>query len=199
MRRDAPPEPQYPGAVPLPFAFVVGFLLGALLASVASPELARDEAPLALSRPFAVTVAFALLVFVPVAGYFVAFHGDWAYLYLVRWRGMPSAVDLALVLVAGAAVVGGFVAAAPFARRRRTGPMAALVVVPGVVALAMVSISLHRLALSASYAQFHGDFGTEPIAESPLGKGVLVMDAALALAVAWSVRAMLAMAAEAKK
>jgi hypothetical protein len=185
--------------VPLPFAFVLGFLLGALLAGVAAPELARDEAPLALSRPFAIAVGLALLVFVPVAGYFVTFHGDWAYVYLVRWRSVPSAVDLALVLAAGAMVVGGFVAAAPFARRRRSGPLTALVVVPGVLALALLSVFRHRLGLSASYAQFHGDFGTEPISESPLGKGVLVMDAVLALGVAWSVKALLGMAAEAKK
>jgi hypothetical protein len=186
-------------AVPIPFAFVLGFLIGALLAGVAAPELARDEAPLALSRPFAVTVGFALFVFVPVAGYFVTFHGDWAYVYLIRWRSVPSAVDLVLVLAAGAAVVGGFVAAAPFARRRRSGPLMALVVAPGVIALALVSVLRHRLGLSASYAQFHGDFGTEPIAESPLGRGVLVMDAVLALGVAWSVRALLGMAAEAKR
>src|SRR5215472_8314310 len=110
-----------PLRMPIPFAPLVGFLVGALLAWAASSELARDDAPLAVSRPFAIAVAFAVLVYVPVVGYFVTFHGDWAYLYLVKWRTIPSALDLALVLVAGATVVAGFAATVPFARKRRTG------------------------------------------------------------------------------
>jgi hypothetical protein len=44
--------------------------------------------------------------------------------------------------------------------------------------------------VSGTYAQFHGDFGTEPIGASLLGKGVLVMGAIVALAVAWTVRSL---------
>ena len=56
---------------------------------------------------------------------------------------------------------------------------------------------MHRLAVSGTYAQFHGEFGTEPIEASTLGKGVLLMGSLLTLGLAWTVRALVAMAAEA--
>src|ERR1019366_7330004 len=72
---------------------------------VAAPELARVDGPVVASRPFAMVAAFAGLVWFPAVGYFVAFHGDWSYLYVVPWQHVPSAVDLGLVLLASAAVV----------------------------------------------------------------------------------------------
>ena len=103
--------------MPIPFAPLLGFALGGILAWVAGPELVRDDGPIVASRPFAVVTAFAALVWLPVVGYFVAFHGD---------------------------------------------------------------------------------FGTEPIGASALGKGVVLMTVVLVLAVAWTVRALLRMAAEAR-
>ena len=52
--------------------------------------------------------------------------------------------------------------------------------------------------MSGTYAQFHGDFGTEPIGASVLGKGVVLMGVVLALAIAWTVRALLRMGVEAR-
>jgi hypothetical protein len=183
----------------MPFAPLVGFLLGAVLAWIAAPELGRDEGPVVASRPFAVVVAFAVLVFTPVVGYFAAFHGDWAYLYLVRWRHVPSAIDLAFVLASGASVIAAFVLAVPSVRKRRFGAVTAMVVAPGVAALALLPLVAHRLSLSATYAQYHGDFGTEPIAASALGRGVLLMGVVLALGLAWTVRAFWAMNAESRR
>ena len=37
-----------------------------------------------------VVAAFAGLVWVPVVGYFVAFHGDWSYLYVVPGQRVPG-------------------------------------------------------------------------------------------------------------
>jgi hypothetical protein len=185
--------------VPIPFAPLVGFLLGAVLAWVAAPELGRDEGPVVASRPFAVVVAFAVLVFTPIVGYFAAFHGDWAYLYAVRWRHVPSAVDLALVLASGATIVAAFLLAAPFVRKRRFGAVTAMVIAPGVAALALLPLAAHRLSLSATYAQYHGDFGTEPTAASALGRGVLLMGIVLTLALVWTVRAFWAINAESRR
>jgi hypothetical protein len=182
--------------VPIPFALPVGFAIGAALAWIAAPELARDDGPIGLSRPFAVVASFAGMLWLPVIGYFVAFHGDWSYLYLVAWRRVPSAVDLGLVLLSAGAVIGGFCLAVSPVRKRRLGPVAMMVVVPGALALAGVAFSVHRLAVSGTYAQFHGDFGTEPIAASTLGKGVLLMGALLTLGLALVVRSMLRMAVE---
>ena len=182
--------------MPIPFAPLFGLALGGILAWTAGAELVRDDGPIVASRPFAVVTAFAALVWLPVVGYFVAFHGDWSYVYLVSWQRVPSAVDLGLVLLATAAVVGGFWLAVGPVRKRRTGPIAAIVVVPSVLGVSGLIAFAHRLAVSGTYAQFQGDFGTAPIGSSPLGKGVLLMGVILCAGIAWTVRALLRMAAE---
>jgi hypothetical protein len=183
--------------MPIPFAPLFGFALGGILAWVAGAELVRDDGPIVASRPFAVVTAFAALVWLPVVGYFVAFHGDWSYVYVVPWQRVPSAVDLGLVLLASAAVVGGFCLAVGPVRKRRSGPIVAIVVVPGILGTVGLLVSAHRLALSGTFAQFHGDFGTAPIGSSPLGKGVLFMGIVLSAGIAWTVRSLLRMATEA--
>lgn len=183
--------------MPIPFAPLLGFALGAALAWIAGPELGRDDGPIALSRPFAVIGAFASLLWLPVVGYFVAFHGDWSYLYLVPWQRVPSAIDLGLVLLSGAAMLGGFWLAVRPVRKRRLGPIVVMVVAPGALALIGLALALRRLAVSGTYAQFHGEFGTEPIGASVLGKGVLLMGALLTLGLVWTVRSLAGMAAEA--
>jgi hypothetical protein len=180
--------------MPIPFAPLVGLALGAALAWIAAPELSRDDGPIVASRPFAVVVAFACLVWLPIAGYFVAFHGDWAYLYVVPWQRVPGAIDLGLVLLAGAAVVGGFCLAVRPVRKRRIGPVVAMVVAPSTISVASLTLAARRLAVSGTFAQFHGDFGTEPIAASTLGKGVLFMGVIVAAAIAWTVHSLLRMA-----
>jgi hypothetical protein len=184
--------------MPVPFALLFGPALGAALAWIAAPELGSSDAPIVASRPFAIVVAFAGFVWLPVVGYFVAFHGDWAYVYLVPWRRVPSAVDLGLVILAGAAVVGGFGAAVGPVRKRAFTPVVSLVAVPCVVAFAAMTLAAHRLGVSGTYAQYHGDFGTEPIGASLLGRGVLLMGGVLALGIAWTIRALVRMAADAR-
>ena len=180
--------------MPIPFAPFVGLALGAAFAWLAAPELASDEGPIALSRPFAIVAAFAGLVWLPLVGYFVAFHGDWSYLYVVPWRRIPSAVDLVLALLAGASVVLGFLAAAGPVRRRRFGFVVTLVAGPGSLAVIGLTAAARRLAISATYAQYHGGFGTDPIASSTLGKAVLLMGLLLAAAIAWTTRSLLRLA-----
>jgi len=143
---------------------------------MARGELARHEASALASRGFAVVSLFALLVYAPIAGYFVAFHGDWAYLYWLSVRSLASAVDLALVLVAAASVPLGFLAAARWARIERLGPIAVIGAIPLALALSLAMVWQKRLSTSATFAHFHGDFGTEPITSSVLGRGVLIMD-----------------------
>jgi hypothetical protein len=172
--------------MPLPFAPLIGLALGAVFAWVAAQELSRTEGPIIASRSFAIVAAFALLVWVPVLGYFVAFHGDWSYLYLVSWRRVPSAIDLGLVLAAALAVVAGFAVSVEPIRKRRFAPVVGVIVAPGTLVIAGLTLAARRLAVSGTYAQFHGDFGTEPIGSSPLGKGVLFMGAVLVAAVAWT-------------
>src|SRR4029079_2246141 len=105
--------------MPLPFAFPLGLVLGMTLAWLARAELARSEVPLVLARPFLIALGLGALVFAPVVGYFAAWHGDWAYLYLVRWSRVPSALDLLLVIVAALQVPLGFAIVAPWAIAKR--------------------------------------------------------------------------------
>ena len=183
--------------MPIAFAPLLGVALGAVLAWVAAAELARDDGPIVASRAFVIVAAFTGFVWLPIVGYFVAFHGDWSYLYVVPWRRVPSAIDLGLVLLAGAAVVGSFWLAVEPVRKRRFGPVVAAVVAPTALAVAGLTFSVRRLAVSGTYAQFHGDFGTQPIGESPLGKGVLLMGIVVALGIAWTVRWLNRLGAEA--
>jgi hypothetical protein len=183
--------------MPIPLAPLIGLALGAGMAWVAGPELARDDGPIPLSRPFLLVAAFAMLVWLPAVGYFLACHADWSYLYMVPSQHVPAAVDMALGLLAAASVAGGFRLAAPAVRRRRAGPVVALVLVPAAVSAVTCVLAAGRLAVSGTFAQFHGDFGTEPIAASTLGKGVLFMGAVVAVGVVWVVRALLRSAAEA--
>ena len=177
--------------MPLPFALLVAFALGAAFARIAKGEIARSEGPLIASRPMAIVLGFAALVFLPIAGYFAAFHGDWAYLYLVSWQSVPSAVDLALVLLAAAMVPAGFLVAVATLRTRQSRAIqvvSGLIGVPAGIAAILTVAFGHRLTVSASAAQYHGGFGIEPIATSALGKGVLWALVALVAGVIWAVR-----------
>jgi hypothetical protein len=174
--------------MPLPFALLVGLMLGMSLAWLARGELARSEVPLVLARPFLVAAGLGALVQAPVVAYFLALHEDWALLYLVRVSQVPSAVDLVLVLVAGAMVPLGFAVATPWATAKKG---AALLRLGGILALFLVAsgvLAARRLGASASYAQFHGNFGVLPIGRSALGRGVLLSWIALLAGFGWSAR-----------
>jgi hypothetical protein len=174
--------------MPIVFAHLIGLSLGGLFAWVAAPDLARSEKPPALTPAFALVVAFAAFIWFPMVGYFAFFHRDWSYLYLVAHH--PSAIDLALAILAAACVAGAFLVVAKPARKRRLGPAFAAIAAPAAMALAALPFALSRLSVSATYAQFHGDFGTEPIGSSLLGKAVLVLGVLATAAVAWTVRAL---------
>lgn len=174
--------------MPIPLAPLVGFVLGAALAWVARHSLSAEEKGVLLSHGLRVVSGFAILVYGPVVGYFAAFHGDWAYLYLLPWRAVPSAVDLLLVLFSMASVAGGFLVAAPFARARKVLPFCITVGVPALLLLLALTAGQRRLGTSATYAQFQGSFGTESIARTDVGRSILLVDAVAIAGLAWCVR-----------
>jgi hypothetical protein len=176
--------------MPLPFALPVGLLLGITLAWAARTELARSEVSLLLLRPFLVALGLGFLVFAPVVGYFAALHGDWAYLYLVRASLVPSALDLLFVLVAAAQVPLGFALGAPWAVARQSARILKLSGALVVVLLVVSAVFARRLGVSASFTQYHGGFGGVPLGRSPLGRGVLLSWATLALGYGWSLHAL---------
>jgi hypothetical protein len=173
--------------VPLPLALPVAWLIGLSLAWSARAELARSEVPLLLARPFLVAAAFGAIVLGPVVGYFVALHGDWAYLYAVRWSRVPSAVDLLFVVFVAAQLPLAFAVSAPWAAAKR-GPVFVRAFAAVLLVLVLLCVALfHRLASSATYAQFHGGFGTAAIGKSSLGRGVLSSWTALLAGWGWAI------------
>jgi hypothetical protein len=170
----------------LPF----GLLVGMSLAWLARAELTRSEVPLVLARPFLVVLGFAALVYAPVVAYFLLAHGDWAYLYVLRFSQIPSAVDLILVLVAVAQIPLGFALATPWATAKKGPALLRAGAALGVVLVVLCAISARRLAVSGSYAQVHGGFGVTPLGRSPLGRGVLLSWIALLVGYGWTARAL---------
>ena len=174
-------------AVPTPAAPFLGFLLGSMFAWVGADELARSGTLQA--RTLIVVASFGLLVYAPIAGYFLAFAPGWSYGYLVDSQRLPGAVDTAWVLLDAASVPLGFARTARHVRSRRTGPMMRLMAVPALIAAGLVLAALPRLGVHATYSQFHGDFGTRPVAGSPLGYALLAMALVLlggiGITVAW--------------
>jgi hypothetical protein len=175
--------------MPAPLAPLIGFVLGVVFAWWGADELARsqNDSPI-FSRSLVVVTLFAAFVFTPISGYFLAFETDWSFAYWVDSRDIPSALQLALVLLNLASVPLGFVVAATPARRRRLGTLLAFAAPPAVVVLACLLRAAARLGVHATFAQFHGDFGVRPIAGSSLGHALLWMDTVLAAGIAFTNR-----------
>jgi hypothetical protein len=183
-------EFKYSGAVPAAVAPLFGFLLGVAFAWAAEGELARAQRSPWTTRSMLLSCAFGLLIHAPVAGYFLAFAADWALAYLIDSQRLPGAFELGLVLLDAASVPIGFAVAARAAAARRLGTLIKLAAPPGMVALAFVVVTLPRLGTQATYAQYHGDFGTRPVAGGSLGYALLWMLCVLCLAFAWTWRAL---------
>jgi hypothetical protein len=172
--------------MPLVFAVPIGLLLGMNLAWLARVELARSEVPLLLARPFLIALGFGVLVHAPVTAFFVARHGDWAYLYVLRASAIPSAIDLILIVGAGLSLPLGFALASPAAIAKRSTSLKRVALALSLVTGAALLLTSKRLALSASYAQLKGGFGVLPIGNAPLGRAVLLAWCALVAGYGWS-------------
>jgi hypothetical protein len=176
------------GAVPAPVAPLLGLALGALFAWAASDELAKGQKFGFESRSLVAAALFGLLVLAPIGAYFLTVHRDWAYAYLIDARRLPEILDPALVLLDAASVPIGFVLASSAARTHRFAAVAKILTVSLGAATVFVFATFQRLSVQATYAQFHGDFGTQPIGGSPLGYGLLTMTVLLVLATLWTLR-----------
>jgi hypothetical protein len=175
--------------MPAPLAPFIGFALGVAFAWWSRDELARSQAVAGIgSRSLVIVTLFATIVFAPIGAYFLAFEADWSYAYFIDTRRIPSALQLALVLVDAASVPIGFVVAASYARSKKLVPVLTLGTSPAVLVLVCIALTAGRLGIQASYAQFHGDFGTRPVAGSSLGYALLWMDALLVLGALWTTR-----------
>ena len=165
-----------------------GFVLGLAFAWAAIEELSSDPTTVLGSRCLLISTLFSVLVFAPTAGYFMAFHGDWSFAYLANTERLPSAVILALILLDVVTIPLGFAVGAPLVRRKHIRQWLVMAGVPSFVALVIALLLARRLGVSASYTQYHGDFGVTSVAGTALGYAIVWMNGILALAIALTVR-----------
>jgi hypothetical protein len=176
--------------MPAPVAPLLGIALGALFAWAAADELAKGREFGLGSRGLVISALFGLLVLAPISGYFLSLHRDWAFAYLIDTRGLPDFVDPALVLLAAASVPAGFALAASGARSRHSATVAKMLGAALALAAGFVFVTARRLSVQATYAQYHGDFGTEPVAGSTLGYGLLAMAVLLLVGTLWTLHSL---------
>ncbi len=168
-----------------PIAPLVGLALGLFFALAACSPNTRSSIALS-SRALLVVILFSLLVYAPVCSYFLAFAPDWSYAYLVDSERLPSTLDLALVLINVASVPSGFVLGTRYSGPQQKHLIVRMAAVPATVSLLFIAVTIRRLGVYASYAQYHGDFGTRPLAGSTLGYALLWMLLVLSGATAWT-------------
>jgi hypothetical protein len=176
--------------MPAPTAPFIGLALGAAFAWAAADELARRGGTAAGSRGMVVALTFGLGIFAPAAGYFLAFWPDWCFAYLLNTERLPAYAALLLVLFNAASCPLGFAVAAKAAGERRPMRVARLSAFALIPALAWLLATFKRLAVSATYAQFHGDFGIRPVAGSALGYALLYMAIVVAATAIWTIHAL---------
>ena len=177
-----PPERRF--FVPTLIAPLVGFALGTLLGFLSRQALLTREELRA--QVMLVSAQLALLVFMPMVTAFTALHGDWSYLYLVPDKSIPSAVDLVFVIAATGSVVAGTYTAAWALRSRRENVLMIALSAPAILLLVVLAVASRRLATAATYAQYHGGYGTLPIGRSQLGRSVLASWITLSLGLTWA-------------
>jgi hypothetical protein len=164
-----------------------GLSLGVAFAWAGAEELARIGGS-TTSRTLVVATLFGVLVYAPACGYFQAFFPDWSYGYFLDGERRPVALDLALVLVDGFSAPIGLTLLSRAAAARRTSTLLRAAAIPSTIALLSLVAALPRLRVFATYAEFHGDFGTQPLTGSPVGYALIWMTAVVACAAAWTIR-----------
>ena len=146
---------------------MLGLSLGAAFSWLAGDEIARVGS-VAGTRSLWVVAMFGMAVFGPAAAYLLAFSPDWAFAYLYDSQRIPTVITIALAMLCAASPAGGFAFAAGAAATRRPGVVLRRAVVPGALALMACLALLRRVRVYATFAQYHGDFGTESVAGSPI-------------------------------
>lgn len=161
--------------MPLLIALPFGLCLGVAFAWLARRELRRVTNELG-SQGLAIAALFSLFVLSPVCAYFLAFEPDWCLAYLVDTSQASPALTPALLLLSLVTVPAGFLLGRTLLERGGDETTLLRALSAGaVVTLGSVMLGLRRFAVQGSYAQFHGDFGTQPLAGSSLGYAILLL------------------------
>ena len=176
--------------VPIPLAIFVGILLGLAFARAAHHSLAQGTEGPHTSPTFALVSAFGLLILAPVTGMSVAMSPDWALCYVVDSQRAPVISETLSVMLAALSVPMSYLWGAVLAGRRRLGLLTRHIAVTACVTILLCALLWKRMSVQATYPQFHGDFGVQPVAGSNLGYAILWMLILLCLATVWTLVAL---------
>jgi multisubunit Na+/H+ antiporter MnhC subunit len=166
-----------------------GLALGLAFAWSAATELRQHNSALQTQAVW-IVLLHALFVFGPSVAYFLAFHSDWAFSYWLRANTLPRGALTSLTAAVTCMPVLGFLLGSGFARQRRPLPVLSVGAASLIASVLGCLLTLPRLLVSATYVQFHADFGTHSIAGSPLGHALLAMTAIVVGASLWCVNAL---------
>jgi|GEM_PF-305393 len=152
--------------MPVFLAPLFAVFAGSLFAWVGRDASAQDRAR--ERRAVLAAGGYSFLLLVPILSWFLGFYGDWSYLYAVAADRVPSAVDAVLV-GASALLLPGATFALVRRRPRAQDLVPRVVVASGTLFLLAFGLAWRRMAIHATYTQYHGDFGRTRIAGTPLG------------------------------
>jgi len=161
--------------LPLPFLLFLGIAVGIAAAAAGQVELRLSPRPPLLTATYSAFLTFVLLVFLPVSVYFYVFHGDWFLLYVVDTGHVPSAIALVgFGLQAGIATL-GFLLGSTLVRAQHTKVAYGAIALSVLLAVGNVFLTLERLRVVGTFAQYHGSFGLLAYSGTPLARGGVVM------------------------
>jgi hypothetical protein len=153
--------------VPALSAPLLGFALGAGLYWSVARELARPIRPI-MGASLLIATILGLFAYAPAVALLLEAEPDWGYAYLIPADQLPRWVAPVLVLVLAVSVPFGF-GASLRACRGRSAFVKSWFWVPCAAGVAPLILLGPRLALQASFEQFHGDFGVRQLVGGPLG------------------------------
>lgn len=161
--------------MPVLVALPLGLSLGVAFSWAGRRELRRVTAREAAGRGLGVAILFSLFVFGPIAIYFLAFEPDWCFAYLIDTAQASAALVPALLVLELVSVPAGYLLGSQLLKRGDETNLLRVLGLGSVLTLGGVMLGLRRFAIQGSYAQFHGDFGTQPLAGSSLGYAILLL------------------------
>jgi len=167
--------------LPLPSLVLIGFSVGIAAALAARADLCLSPRPALLSKACMAYGVFVVFILLPISIYFYAFHGDWALLYVVDSRNIPSAFALLCFLMEGLIGLGGFLLGAVWVRSQHEGWAFGAASFTALLALAVVFIGWSRLSQVGSYEQYHGQYGLQAYGGGTVFQGTLTMGLVLLL------------------
>jgi hypothetical protein len=180
--------------MPVVSALLLGFALGAGLAWATAKELSRSVQGVA-ARAVLIVGLLALLAYAPAVILIATLAPAWSLAYVAAPEQLPAWLAPVFALLVAGSVPLGFALALERPRSEHGAFRSRWFVLPLVLGLLVLAPGLRRLAVVASFEQFHADYGVQAVAGGPLGYALLWMLAGVCVASLCAYRALASLAA----